>query len=578
VRGVDPAFAGILDKLAAEGVLSTHSVGGLLKLADAHLNAANTGKDLAATQSEGAQAAGAAAAAQDKVAAAHRSAADAARVVSEGTKAVALEQDAANKTFDDAQRAVAAYAFGFGTAQAATDALKKADQELSAELDILFGRFLSADQATNNYKLAVVDLGDKLLANGFAFDDHSKAGLEDRNMLDDLASKASAAGKAIFDQTGNVEAAKGPLLDFRAHVQTLRDAMATAGQDTSFLDGMLATVDRAIAGINEKVPETHAAGKAHGHAVGDGSIEELPHSDDAGHQHGHRHAQAVHDTAPESGAGGQAHGLAAVAGSLTELDNIFGAGQQHGAHHAEGINTLAGASLTEGANLGAQTALGSLGQLDNVTGAGATLGAGSAQGAGSQAGAHLTVGAGLGANVGSGVGSVGGLVAGAASFIAAQGASAAGGHRGEYAAAGAESAAGLADGIRSVVGDVVAAARSVASAAVGGVREAFDSRSPSRVMMAVGADVGLGLALGIEGSYGRVGDAFAGLSAASLPALAGPAGRFADGSGNTTVTFNVEVHGVTDPAVGRAVGEQVVRGAQDSLIGRNIAVRARIGG
>jgi hypothetical protein len=385
--------------------------------------------------------------------------------VSEGTKAVALEQDAANKTFDDAQRAVAAYAFGFGTAQAATDALKKADQELSAELDILFGRFLSADQATNNYKLAVVDLGDKLLANGFAFDDHSKAGLEDRNMLDDLASKASAAGKAIFDQTGNVEAAKGPLLDFRAHVQTLRDAMATAGQDTSFLDGMLATVDRAIAGINEKVPETHAAGKAHGHAVGDGSIEELPHSDDAGHQHGHRHAQAVHDTAPESGAGGQAHGLAAVAGSLTELDNIFGAGQQHGAHHAEGINTLAGASLTEGANLGAQTALGSLGQLDNVTGAGATLGAGSAQGAGSQAGAHLTVGAGLGANVGSGVGSVGGLVAGAASFIAAQGASAAGGHRGDYAAAGAESAAGLADGIRSVVGDVVAAARSVASAA-----------------------------------------------------------------------------------------------------------------
>lgn len=577
----NPALGQIVNMLLLEDSTNSGVVRTLTDLSAQHDKFAAAARRSAAAGTDQAHASTAAAAANTGLTVGLSASEQAAVKAQAAHQAVATEVNNAAATFTNAARTQYEYATGVGTAAAAEDALKAATSELGAELDRFLGRFVDADQAVNNYKLAVDKASGSLFANGFAFDQNTTAGQENRNTYDDLTKKAISASEAILTSTHNVTAAKQPLIDLRGNVAKLGFDMATAGNvaGAQFATDLLAHIDGAIAAVGTEAPKAKTGGAAVGHAIGDGSLTELPHSEDAGHQHGHHHAAAVHETAPESGAGGQAHGLAAVAGSLTELDNIFGAGQQHGRRHAEGINTLAGASLTEGANLGAQTALGSLSQLDNVTGAGATLGAGSAQGAGSQAGAHLSTGAALGGFLASGVGSVGGAVAGAAASVAAQGAGAAGGRRGDYAAAGANSAGGLADGIRSVVGDVVAAAESVANSAVAGVRAAFHIASPSRVMMDIGSDVGLGLALGIEGTHARVNDAFAGFGPGSLsPFAPSLGGARAGGYSSQAFVFNIAVNGVSDPQVARRVGGELGAGAVDALVRRRIVMASRTGG
>jgi hypothetical protein len=49
------------------------------------------------------------------------------------------------------------------------------------------------------------------------------------------------------------------------------------------------------------------------------------------------------------------------------------------------------------------------------------------------------------------------------------------------------------------------------------------------------------------------------------------------GSGDTVLEFNINVSGVTDPTVGRAVGEQIGKGAADALARRKTVVSARTG-
>ncbi len=46
----------------------------------------------------------------------------------------------------------------------------------------------------------------------------------------------------------------------------------------------------------------------------------------------------------------------------------------------------------------------------------------------------------------------------------------------------------------------------------------------------------------------------------------------------TTIEFNINVAGVTDPGVGRAVGRQIGNGAADALARRGVVVAARTGG
>lgn len=486
-------------------------------------------------------------------------------------------------TFDNALAASVRYSQGVETAADLTAALSAADQELRNELDLLFGRFLSADQATNAYKLSVIDLGAKLYANAFAFDDNSKAGLENRDALDDLASKAINAGEAIFKSTGSVEQARQPLIDFRGTVVELRDKLAAAGQDTSFLDGILANTDAAIAGVGGKEPDAETAGKKLG--------------------------------------GGLSTGLDAM------RDTVADAGSGLGYAAANAANAVQAEHERVGQELGGALVGGVLDKIGDAVSAGTSVAAGSAQGSVSVAPYHKVVGDVLGANVAGGIlGGVSGAF-GAGREVGGAGASGAGGLWGSYYAAGQSSAQGLIAGIQSIAGEVAAAAAGVASGAVSAVRGVFDSASPSKVFRDIGHDVGDGLIIGLDESGPAVGRAGAAMARSALDSIDWDAlGRYLDslsgqviheddprwqwwsmGNGRAgadyaaahpqpaslapiapnipadraastqTVEFNIQVHGVSDPRQARIAGEQLADAAAEGLTRRGIVMRARVG-
>lgn len=146
----------------------------------------------------------------------------------------------------------------------------------------------------------------------------------------------------------------------------------------------------------------------------------------------------------------------------------------------------------------------------------------------------------------------------------------------------------IARGIKSVsaVAAVEDAARSVVRAAAAA---AANAGSPSvhlfydegvRQMEALAAGYGEAGAAAIAEAENvvRAAAGVSPVSGAPLPLTA--AGLSGTGGGDTYITFDVAVHGVTDTNTARAVGAAVVRGASDELDGagrRRIMVRARTG-
>jgi hypothetical protein len=195
-----------------------------------------------------------------------------ARDFADGQRAVVTEMYGQVGAFSSAEDASIRYAFGIGTASELTDALTKATQELNSELDFFLGKFLTADEATNAYETAVLGLTDTLLSNGFSFDENTKAGLANQDALDQLGEKAQTAAGKILATGAGVDKARAPLDNFRGTIQKLRDDMANAGQDTSFLDGMIDNVDNAIKAITTKAPEFAPAAKTMGDNAGYGFL------------------------------------------------------------------------------------------------------------------------------------------------------------------------------------------------------------------------------------------------------------------------------------------------------------------
>src|SRR4029077_18138721 len=116
-------------------------------------------------------------AAEDAVAVGHAQAgALAHRDVGDSQRAVATELISPAGAFSDAKGANDRYQAGLGTAAEVTAAMSRASSAPNTELDLLLGRFLSADQATNAFEQGLMDMGQQLMANGFAFDENTKAG------------------------------------------------------------------------------------------------------------------------------------------------------------------------------------------------------------------------------------------------------------------------------------------------------------------------------------------------------------------------------------------------------------------
>ena len=246
LKATSPALGDVVDKALAEDSTNSGLIGTLIDLSAAHDSAATSAHNKAAAQTDDASASSVAAQVNANLAG--------------SLSVVQTEAQSQATTFANAQIAVTDYAIGIGTAKDAEDALKLATQELGAEIDFFLGRFVSADTATNNYRLGLITLDNQLLATGFNFDVNTQAGLNNRNALDASATSAYNASSAILAAGGSVVQATAPLADYRQHLIDVRGALAAAGQDTCFVDSLIAHTDDALAHVGGKQGDAQAAG------------------------------------------------------------------------------------------------------------------------------------------------------------------------------------------------------------------------------------------------------------------------------------------------------------------------------
>lgn len=148
---------------------------------------------------------------------------------------------------------------------------------------------------------------------------------------------------------------------------------------------------------------------------------------------------------------------------------------------------------------------------------------------------------------------------------------------------GTEFGDGITVGISGKIPAIEEAAREAVRRAEAAARAEADSQSPSRVFAALGEDLSLGLARGMMGETSSVIRAAEQIvrDAASASGIAVSGAGTGPGSGGTTsISFNVEVHGVTDRAQAESVGHGVVKGAISELGGvtrRRLKIGAVIG-
>jgi len=93
---------------------------------------------------------------------------------------------------------------------------------------------------------------------------------------------------------------------------------------------------------------------------------------------------------------------------------------------------------------------------------------------------------------------------------------------------------GIRNGIRDGAWAVVDAIQSMASDAWDAVSEAFDSHSPSRLMMQLGVDIDKGLAMGITNFSGVVENAMSNMASSSMAQLSSMPSTAANSVSNTT--------------------------------------------
>jgi hypothetical protein len=212
----------------------------------------------------------------------------------------------------------------------------------------------------------------------------------------------------------------------------------------------------------------------------------------------------------------------AALGAGTAVGASFGAGI------AEGINLMSGAVT------GAAQAMVAIMRAQDAP----ALGAGTATGAS------------YGAGMANGINSMQGAVSGAASGLVATMRGFDGAALNAGLAIGMSFGAGIAEGINSMQGAVSSAAATLAGMVSGSAKKKLDVSSPSRVARdEIGAMFGLGVALGIEDMYSRVGMASTGMANRMVSAAQATPGQYVTpatygGGGNAgAMVVNVTVEG-----------------------------------
>ncbi|HSM93383.1 MAG TPA: hypothetical protein VLT47_10905 [Anaeromyxobacteraceae bacterium] len=131
--------------------------------------------------------------------------------------------------------------------------------------------------------------------------------------------------------------------------------------------------------------------------------------------------------------------------------------------------------------------------------------------------------------------------------------------------AGNDFSAGFVDGIAAGNVAAINAARDLVRGAVDAAREEADAHSPSRVMVALGRDMGVGPGIGMEQMQDHAASAGAALAGAGIAGARGGAqsGAAAADGGARTVNLNIKVEGGAAPDMEEAVRRGVIMALRD---------------
>jgi hypothetical protein len=483
------------------------------------------------------------------------------RSVGDAHAAVATELLASSAATDAASGAMYRYATGQGTAKEAVDALTAAEQGLSTALDLILGKFVDEATARVAYDTAVRGVTKSLEENGLAIGYSSEAAEKNVGAITGAVGAAESWAQALKGQGKSAEEAVVPLQLLRQQFEDLRARLAAAGEDTGFVDSMIGQVDLAISKVGAKAPEMSTAGYNVAKAGATGGT--LAGIDWAalGTYLSSQGSTSVDATAAAWAASG---GVVANAGKDAAQDTV---GNWIGTGSSLGQGGLGGLADTYGGWVGAA--------IRNAQGAvDATASkSGEMRGSGQAVGQQGTSGLGSGLAPAPNVAS-------AAVDAAASAAGLAGANMHNVGLGiGMSFSSGLGEGIRANINYVAGEAAAVVNAAVTAAHKAADNPPfPSREGQKVGYSIGYGLAVGLQEAATSVTTAAASTVDVVMRSLAANMRSVqpkTQSGGGSPIVFNIQVHGVTDPAVGRAVGRQVAQGASEGLTRRRVVIAAR---
>lgn len=358
LRETDPALANILAKLAASGQLNPGIITTLLDLAGAYKGAATDASNLA-------------------------------DIAETGASRIATAVSAARDALDG-------YKSGTNDATTATNALDDAVSILQDDLDLLLGNFLSAEEATGQLQQKINGINFDLATGKTPLDAYTSSATDAGLALLGMGDNAENAALAVLRQTQNATEALVPLQNYRNELQTIRDKLSAAGLDTTFIDGLIAQVDGAIAKMQEKQPAAEAAGKGVGDAASRGWQQGLVPFASHGAKAGQDGADGINSKKGAAEGAGRGNATGAASGWQAGLVPFASHGAAAGQSGADGVRSAeraahdAGFAVGSGATVAAQSALGSWFGIGQSAASG--MEAGILSVAGSIAGAAASVG------------------------------------------------------------------------------------------------------------------------------------------------------------------------------------------
>ena len=154
------------------------------------------------------------------------------------------------------------YKDGTGTAKEATDALNLSTQALNTTLDLTLGRFVSQQQAQVSYNDAIRNAVGTIYENTDRDrrPERRERSQRDRALLSSI-SAASQWSQSIAAAGGTAAEQQVPLQLMRNELDVLRQGGAESGQDTSFVDGMILTMDNSLAAVKANVTPMGVTGE-----------------------------------------------------------------------------------------------------------------------------------------------------------------------------------------------------------------------------------------------------------------------------------------------------------------------------